>query len=188
MKNYFGFFLIFLCIVVIFAAGCTNAELTKPVPVAVSTPTPQIIYVTVTVTQTPTPSTVATTAPTINPTPKASSIYKEGDKIYINQPGDVISKYRVGDIIWETNTPYRRDLNGDMCVVIYAVDAVNKKYTIDYVWRDTGTTRWYREYPELDSFSIISIDRDYPYLIEHIDISKLASMFVSKAAYDTYYK
>jgi len=129
-----------------------------------------------------------TVIPTVNPTVKATSIYKVGDKIYVNQPGDIISKYRVGDIIWETSSPYRSDLGGDMCVVIYDVDSVTKKYTIDFVWRDAGTTRWYREYPELDSFSIISIDRDYPYLIDHIDISKLASHFPSKAAYDAYYK
>jgi hypothetical protein len=52
-----GVFLIFLCIAMIFVAGCTSPKSTSATPVA--TPTPQIVYVTVLVTPTPTVAMVA---------------------------------------------------------------------------------------------------------------------------------
>lgn len=54
MKNYSGFFFIFLCIAVILSTGCISPGTTSAAPVA--TPTPQIVYVTVLVTQIPTPA------------------------------------------------------------------------------------------------------------------------------------
>ena len=63
MRKSIGIILIFLCIALIFTAGCTNND--SPGKTLVETPTPQIMYVTVLVT--PAPAIVAeTTAPTIS--------------------------------------------------------------------------------------------------------------------------
>jgi hypothetical protein len=83
MRKSTGIFLIFLCIAIIFMAGCTGTEPKNATPLA--TPTPQIVYVTVLVTPTPTVATVTpeVTEPPISQDVKMNQAFL--DYIYENQ-------------------------------------------------------------------------------------------------------
>ena len=90
--------------------------------------------------------------------------------------------------VFDTISPtgYASDQNYYIAVVIYDVDQVNRNYTTDFVFKDSGTSKWTRLYPNPYTWSFNVIEESNPYLIDHVEISQIGTEFPTKVAFDTY--
>jgi hypothetical protein len=93
------------------------------------------------------------------------------------------SKYTVGDLFYDKTNTFDNELKTDYSYVVYAVDNVNRNYTLDVVFRKQGETQWKRSYPSNIVNSMDFIENKFPYLVGHIDISKIFTEYPSQAAY-----